>query len=122
MRKCQNFANNLELIRKIKDMSLYEFSQELDIPKSTLKSVIKEGNTTLETAVRIADSMNTSMDALLQDDMDPEKCDVLMRLLKNLKWFSQKSPERQKQLKYHIEKLLENICDETETCDGRTDT
>lgn len=117
LRKCSNFAKNLEFIRKIKDMSLYEFSQELDIPKSTLKYVIKEGNTSLETAVHIAESMDISIDALLRNDLDVEKHDVLMKVLKDMEWFSQKSPEIQRELKCCIEKLLDCICDEASRYD-----
>ena len=114
MRKCQNFANNLELIRNIRKTTLYEFSQELGIPKSTLQSLLREGNTTLDTAIRIANNLNLSVDALLENDLEPEKCDMLTMLLKSLAWFSKKSPEQRLRLKSCIEELLTEMCD----CEG----
>ena len=121
LRKCQNFANNLELIRNIRKTTLYEFSQELGIPKSTLQSLLREGNTTLDTAIRIADNLNLSVDALLRNDLEPEKCDMLMALLESLTWFTNKSPEQRHRLKACIEELLTEMCEYNEYIEGENE-
>ena len=43
-----HFASNLHLIREFNRWSMAEFAEETHVPKSTLQSVLKEGQTTLE--------------------------------------------------------------------------
>ena len=43
MNKVENFAKNLESIRKTRKKSLTEFAREIGIPKSTLQSILKMG-------------------------------------------------------------------------------
>ena len=52
MEKCNNLSKNLKAYQNIRSLSLMEFSKELDIPMSTLKAILKDGNTTLATAIR----------------------------------------------------------------------
>lgn len=44
MDQCGHFAENPEAIRKVNNENLTEFSEEPDIPKSTLQDILKYGS------------------------------------------------------------------------------
>ena len=53
-----NFGTNLNVLRQERQMTMTEFSNHLQIPKSTLQSVMYNGQTSLDTACRISDALN----------------------------------------------------------------
>lgn len=63
------FSSNLQSIRKAKNASLTEFAQEIGIAKSTIQSVIKDGNTTLNTAISIANAFDMTLDELVNSEI-----------------------------------------------------
>lgn len=109
MDKHQNFAKNLSAIQKIKECSLVEFSKEIGVPKSTLQSVLEDGHTTLDTAIRISEGLNIPLDTLLSDDALAQKLDVLHGFIKDLNWFSSLSASNQKEVVFYLNKILEVI-------------
>lgn len=70
MEKLKRFAQNLDNIKTRNNKSLTEFAQEIGITKSTVQSILKDGNTTLDTAIRISTALGISLDDLLNEDID----------------------------------------------------
>ncbi len=84
----ENFlSENLRACQQSRGMSLMEFAKELDIPKSTLRAILKDGNTTLETAIRIAVSMGMGLDSLVHDRQFSDKQFILKHLEQAGDWF-----------------------------------
>lgn len=106
MDKRQNFKNNLILIQKASGRSLGEYAAELDMPKSTLQHVLTAGDTSLFTAVGIAEHLHTSLDSLLDDEIPPEKHSLLLCCLQQLTWFASLSPAEQRTVLRLMEELL----------------
>ena len=104
-----NFIKNLEAIQRINGQSLAEFAQEIGIPKSTLQSVLEQGNTTLYTAIRISDGLDLPLDALVNDELLAPKVDIARYLLQNLDWFHSLTVEDQETVILHLGKILEVI-------------
>lgn len=110
MDKHKIFAKNLSAIQKVNGRSLGEFAQEIGIPKSTLKAALDTGNIMLDTAIRISDGLNLPLDALLSDEPLAQRLDVLQRILQYLEWFCVLSAEDQKEVIFHLHKILEVMC------------
>lgn len=70
MEKLKRFAQNLDNIKTRNNKSLTEFAQEIGIAKSTVQSILKDGNTTLDTAIRISTALGISLDDLLSEDIE----------------------------------------------------
>lgn len=107
MRGNKNLSQNLKLIREQRNISLTEFSKEIGIPKSTLQSILKDGNTTLDTAIRISEGLGIPLDALLRDEYFTDDFRIVQWLLKGIAWYSELSPEGQREALLLINKLLE---------------
>lgn len=61
-------ARNLKSYQIFRNITIRQLASELGIPLSTLRTVMQEGNTTMDTAMRIANSLNISLDALISND------------------------------------------------------
>ena len=109
MDKHQNFAKNLAAIRNAREESLVEFSKELGVPKSTLQAILGDGNTTLNTALRISERLNIPLDDLVNDETLSHKFDVFHNLLNSLSWYSSLSKEQRERVQYHLYQILEVI-------------
>lgn len=102
----QNFKNNLILLQELKGLSLSEYAAELDLPKSTLQSILTDGNTSLHTAIHISDQLHTSLDSLLDDQFPAEKHELLLSCLHFLTWFASLTAEKQRTVLLLMEELL----------------
>lgn len=107
MDQCGHFAKSLEAIRKINNTSLADFSEELDIPKSTLQDILKDGNTSLHTALHIAEHLNIPLSSLTSETIPTENLDVLKALLKYFEWYTLLSAEDQRAVAGHIRAIME---------------
>ena len=103
--RVNNLSTNLKTLQEGRGQNLTEFSRELCIPKSTLQSVMTDGNTTLDTLIRIANALNTSLDELVFSEMDVEQKDRLLSLLDGLDWYLILPEGRQEQLCYHLREI-----------------
>ena len=110
MRSPELFSKNLEAIREFNGQSIAEFAQEVGIAKSTLQSVRISGNTTLDTAIRIADGLNLPLDSLVGDDSLSEKASLVQYLLQSISWFRSLSRGEQEEAIFHFQKILEVVC------------
>lgn len=107
MYECGHFAKALEELRRVKDISLSEFAEELDIPKSTLKDVLRDGNTSLHTALHIAEQLDVPLSTLTGEPSFMENLNQLTALLRYFEWFSRLSREDQKTVAEHIYAIME---------------
>ena len=110
MRSPELFSKNLEAIREFNGQSIAEFAQEVGIAKSTLHSVRISGNTTLDTAIRIAEGLNLPLDSLVRDNHLSEKVNIIQYLLRSIDWFRALSKSEQEEAILHFQKILEAIC------------
>lgn len=94
--KHKNLAENLKNMRKSRGLSLTEFPEELDIPKSTLQSILADGQTSLNTAIRISEKLRIPLDVLTSGMLSAEQVRVMDGLLSGVEWFSQLPPDKQK--------------------------
>lgn len=86
----QNYlAENLKCYKKLRKMTMKEFADELDIPLSTLRTILKEGNTTLHTAIQISRRLDVSLDALINDQELPDKLFFMDQMQKSASWFAE---------------------------------
>ncbi len=107
MERCKNFTNNLSAIQKSKKHSLSEFSKELGIARSTLQSVLEDGNTSLYTALRIADSLDVPLSSLTGEIIPMKSLDSILDLLHCLEWFRELSSKDQEDVTQHIRAIME---------------
>ena len=107
--KHKNMAENLKNMRKARRLSLAEFSKELDIPKSTLQSVLADGQTSLNTAIRISEKLHISLDTLIGGTLSTEQVWIMDGLLSGVEWFSRLPPEKQKEAGEFICALIQLI-------------
>ena len=110
MDKQRNLAKNLEAIRKVNGQSLAEFAKETGLPKSTLQSVRISGNTTLDIAVKISESLGIPLDSLVGDDRLAEKIDITEHMLRTIDWFRTLSSSEREEVALHFQKIVEVIC------------
>lgn len=87
--KEQNYmAKNLRSYKELRKLTMKEFADELGIPLSTLRTVLKEGNTTLHTAIQISRRLGISLDMLTSDHDFPDKLFFMDQMQRTASWFS----------------------------------
>ena len=112
MERTNNLSSNLKAYQMLQGRSLAEFSAELGIPRSTVQSAMVEGNTNLDTLIRMANALHITIDELVFGSV-PAKADKLLRFLRHLHWFAKLSLEKQTKFRYHLGELLKLL-----ECDG----
>lgn len=101
----QGFTNNVRLYKKQMEMSLTEFSEMLDISRTSAQDYIKgKGNPTLATVEHFAEKLNVDPVRLLSDDGSLDKNEKLMLMFKNLEPVLNLPPEKRQ---IFIEHFLE---------------
>ena len=106
MNRKNRLSNNLRLYQAERQKTLLEFSKELGIARSTLQPVMVDGNTTVDTLIRIADAIGTTLDDLVFGQVQPEQIDNARRLTYELELYSQLTAEKQTAFRYHLSELL----------------
>lgn len=107
MKQMNLLSKNLRTYQKMKNLTLAEFSQELDLPKSTLCAVLKDGNTTLDTAIRISEGMKLPLDRLICDEQFSEKLFILEHIEQNAAWLNSISSEKRADIAALMAKVWE---------------
>ena len=77
-------AENLKCYQELHKYSLAEFAGKLGVPKSTLQSVMQDGNTTLDTLIKIQQGLNISLDELVYGEMSNLLSGGMHELLKGI--------------------------------------
>lgn len=107
MKKNRNFARNLEAFQREKRLTLTEFAEEIGIARTTLQSVLNDGNTTLDTAVRISEKVGVPLDVLLSAEPLSEEFSMIRQLVQGFEWFRSLDEERQEAVLYHLRAIRE---------------
>ena len=106
-----NFANSLKHLKEARNLSLSEFARALDIPKSTLKSIMEDGQTSLNTALRITEKLGIPIDTLTNGTLSTGQIKILDGLLLQLGWFGRLTPTKQYEACEHVLALIHIIQD-----------
>lgn len=91
-------AQNLKTYKSLQKKSLRTFAEQLGIPTSTLSNLLKDGNTTLDTAIRLSENLNISMDMLFKDDNLPHKLIVMHQINLAKRWLDDFPEDKQKEI------------------------
>ena len=107
-----NFAQRLKAIRQERCLSLTRFAEVLQVPRSTLQSILQCGQTSLDTACRVSNMLKIPLSALVDDGYAGPESEILVHLLHNLSWFICLPRGKQDVVIQKITQLLEVITDE----------
>ena len=105
----KHFRNNLQTLRKESGMSMTKFSEQLDMSRSTVQSVLDEGQTTLDTACRIANALRLPLCTMTGGTLSPERVDVLHGLLLMADWYHSLNAESQKNIRGAFSAILDEL-------------
>lgn len=89
MDAAKNLSNNLSTIRRLKQMSLTCFSEELGISKSTLQEIERGHSPSLDTLECIARHLDIPAAALIAESLHPEQAGLMLQVLQGLDWYQQ---------------------------------
>lgn len=106
LNKHKNFAESLRNMQKARGLSLVDFAKELDIPKSTLRSIMESGHTSLYTAMRIAEKLAVPLDTLVNGALSTHQLRILDGLMVQLDWFDRLPKAQQEEARRHICALI----------------
>ena len=105
MEYSNKLSENLKAYQKKRGCSLTEFSRELDISKSTLQSVMKCGNTTLDTLLRLEKALNTSLDDLVHGG--GRKAEMQREMLNLISNYEKLPPGDREMFRCYLSRLLD---------------
>jgi len=116
LKKENHLAANLKAYKRERSMTMLECSESLGIPKSTLQTVMKDGNVTLDTLLRISNALGKSLDELvfgLTYSGEHREC----KITRNMEMVLQLSIDKKQQLCDHLIGIVELL----EAGDGKDD-
>lgn len=102
-----NFGANLKVLKEESQLSLSQFSEVLQLPKSTLQSVMEGGQTSLDTACRISNALGIPLSVLTNGSLSPKKATVLRGVLSGLQWYKELPLSEQEVFAHNFAQLLE---------------
>lgn len=106
MERNNNLSDNLKAYQNARRKNLAEFSEELGIARSTIQSIMVDGNTTVDTLVRMANAIHVSLDELVFGTLPAKRLDDVQHFLRDVGWFVKLSPEKQESFRYLLTELL----------------
>ena len=108
MERNSRLSDNLRLYQKARGETLAEFSAGLGIARSTVQSVLIDGNTTVDTLVRMANALNVSLDELVFGASAADGSGV-QDFVDDSCWFARLSPEEQSRFRYYLSELFKLV-------------
>ena len=108
----RNLSNSLRALCEARNLTLQEFAEEINIPRTTLQAIFAEGNTTLETLMRISEGTGLPPEMLLQDDATPRKISVARWLLHGIECYDALTDYQQQRLADYIDGIMEVVGNE----------
>jgi len=107
MKEYNHLARNLRSYKTAKNLTTKQLSIELDIPEATLRNVMKDGNTTLDTVIRISKALDISLDMLINDADLPDKLIALKQIQWAGSWLAKLPPEKSDKIASLIAEIWE---------------
>lgn len=80
MEEHNQLAKNLRVYKASRSLTMKELSRQLDVPETTLRNIMKDGNTTLHTAIRISKRLGIGLDLLVNDETFSDKLFILNQI------------------------------------------
>lgn len=111
MENKNRLAENLRKYQSLNHLTLAEFSEELTIPKTTLQSLLKDGNTTLDTLIRVQTALGVTLDELVYGEEWIEKKYIESQVTANVGWLVDLSEEARKEFLLYISKAADVVVD-----------
>ena len=105
----RNLSNSLKALCEARNITLQELAEEIDIPRTTLQSVIAEGNTTLETLGRISDGTGLPPEMLLHNDGASRKIGIARWVLQGIECYDALPELQQQKLADYIDGIMEVV-------------
>ena len=102
MERNNRLSENLRLYQKSRGKTLAEFSSDLGIARSTVQSVLLDGNTTVDTLIRMANALEVSLDELVFGMPAPG----VSSLINDSSWFTRLPPREQDRFRCCLEELF----------------
>lgn len=94
MKETNYMAKNLRNYKDLRKLTMKQFASELNVPLSTLRTILKHGNTTLHTAILISRKLGVSLDMLVNDQNFPDKLFFMDQMQRTASWFASLSIEK----------------------------
>ncbi len=107
MNDTSHFRNNLRMLIEQSDLSIVKFSKMLDMPRTTVQSVMKDGQTTLDTACRMANALKIPLCTMTGGELATSRVKVVQNYLGILEWYVSLSMEKRKAIRTTFCLLLE---------------
>ncbi len=109
MKRDSHLSDNLKAYQGEQRKTLSEFSREIGVAKSTLQSVMADGNTTVDTLIRIANALGVTLDELVFGNIQRVEVDAVRKVLSEVEWYVQIPREKQEKIIYHLSELMKLI-------------
>ena len=106
MKRENHLSENLKAYQKFKGCTQAELSAELGVPPSILQSILSNGNTTLDTVIRVSNSMDASLDELVCCRQSIELFACVRQLMYEFGWYAEMTEEQQERVWHHVSELL----------------
>lgn len=109
MEKENKLSDTLKKYQAAQGKSLAEFSSEIGLPKSTTQSIIKSGNASLDTLIRIVCNLDVPLDTLVfgsNPSTPAEQPAEISFFLRSVDCYEKLSHEDQRQFCYHLGEVL----------------
>lgn len=100
-------AQNLRKYKAVRNLTMKELSEELNVPKATLRHIMSDGNTTLHTAIRISRNIGISLDMLVSDKQFSDKLFIMDQMQRAGSWFAALPPEKSDKIASLIAEIWE---------------
>lgn len=105
-------AQNLKSYKSIQKISVRKLARQLGIPSSTLRNIMKDGNTTLDTAIRISENLSIGMEMLFRDANLSHKLVALYQIQRATRWLDNFSCEKHNALRALLSEVWAAMVDE----------
>jgi transcriptional regulator with XRE-family HTH domain len=66
---------NLKQIRKQKGLTVQQLADAAGLPKRTVENVLRNGDSLVSTAIKLADALGVTLDELCRDASEPEEAE-----------------------------------------------
>ena len=108
MKRINNLSSNLINYRNKRGLSNCKFAEEIDIPESTLRSILdRNGNTSLHTLLHLSEKMDIGLDELVVGKSIPGHMLILDLIERSTILITALTPEQ----KAEVAKLAKAMCD-----------
>ena len=102
-------AQNLKAHQDLRDLTLTAFAEEIGIPKATLRTLLQDGNTTLDTAIRISVGLGIGLDKLVFDENFADEMLILRYFQRAIEWLENIPKEKRKRIAAHVAAIWTEI-------------